>query len=71
LLRNFSKHLPSPAAAFISNTGAFIPHTPCHGFCLCGGERRAKTTPPLRGRGIVNSHTGAFIPSIRHIQKIG
>jgi hypothetical protein len=44
-----------PSLSFV--TAAFIkyrdiyPVTPCHGFYLCGGERRAKTTPlPLNQR---------------------
>jgi hypothetical protein len=67
----FPNRLPSPTATFIPSTGTFIPHNPCHGFCLCGGERCAKTTPPLRDRDFFHSHTGAFIGFINRIQKIG
>jgi hypothetical protein len=71
LLRNFSKHVPSPIAAFVPIPGHLFPNTPCLGFCFCGGERREKTTPPLRGRGMVYLLGGAFIGSISRIQKIG
>jgi hypothetical protein len=39
-----------------------------HGFCLCGGERRAKTTPTPTGPGHIHSHTGEFIGSIRRMK---
>jgi hypothetical protein len=40
-------------------------------FALRPVSGHAKTTPPLRGRGIVHSPCGAFTGSISRIQKIG
>jgi len=50
-------------------TCAFIANPFWHGFCLCGGERRAKTTPtPYGGQGslFAFANCGIYLLHQRH-----